>query len=310
MAELFDLDGIERNYSRCVTALKSSGILIRLPESENPGVIGIDSEKYPIPRLEQVAELFERNRELVGRKVQQGFDRLELTPMAMPIAHLTDRLKTAILKHTTEGRIFQTRRFASDPLLPVRVNKEKQVWAWNTLLSVINANDIVYFPKDYSSDHQGLTKAEVVYNNQICAFPGWSVALAESLSIMAQHEHGKILGGRRQLETGLSPKEYLHLLPTPAYYGETGNTLEDFITRFIVRLGTLNEVSNDRSDNNALWCLGQYAEIKYAEVVPTAYWIRDLGRVRLDMHRTGNKLCTRSWGGSTLVRLPGNGYQL
>ncbi len=36
---------------------------------------------------------------------------------------------------------------------------------------------------------------------------------------------------------------------------------------------------------------------------PSGWWHRDVGRARLDMHRTGNKLCTRSWGGSSTVRL-------
>ena len=80
------------------------------------------------------------------------------------------------------------------------------------------------------------------------------------------------------------------------YLGETGKTLEDFLTKFLTRLETTNEISNDVNDNNALWCLGQYLKVPYAELVPTGRWIRNVGRARLDMHRTGNKLCTKSWG--------------
>jgi len=36
---------------------------------------------------------------------------------------------------------------------------------------------------------------------------------------------------------------------------------------------------------------------------PSGWWHRDFGRARLDAHRPGNKLCTRSWGGSSTVRL-------
>jgi hypothetical protein len=80
-------------------------------------------------------------------------------------------------------------------------------------------------------------------------------------------------------------------------------SLEDFITKFLTHLETTNEASNDVNDNNALWCLGQYLKITYAALVPTGRWIRDVGRVRLDMHRTNNKLCTKSWGVSSTVRL-------
>ena len=64
---------VEREYARCVTALNRTGILTLLPKSESIGVIGIDGKEYPIPTQEQVVELFDYNRELVGRKVPQGF---------------------------------------------------------------------------------------------------------------------------------------------------------------------------------------------------------------------------------------------
>ncbi|NQT66631.1 MAG: hypothetical protein HQ569_03525, partial [Actinobacteria bacterium] len=88
---------VEREYASCVTALSLTGILTLLPKSESIGVIGIDGREYPVPNREQVVELFTHNRELVGRKVPQGFDRLELTPMAMATPLLIDRMKAAIL---------------------------------------------------------------------------------------------------------------------------------------------------------------------------------------------------------------------
>src|SRR5665811_1004558 len=129
---------VEKEYARCITALNRTGILTLLPKSESIGVIGIDGKEYPIPTQEQVVELFAHNRELVGRKVPQGFDRLELTPMAMPAPILIDRMKAAILKHSAEGKIYQTRRSPSDPLIPVRVNTEKHVWIWDGLKQAID----------------------------------------------------------------------------------------------------------------------------------------------------------------------------
>lgn len=294
---------IESEYARCVTALNYTGILTHLEKSERIGVIGKDGKEYPIPTQEQVAELFAYNIELVGRKVPQGFERLELTPMATPTSFLVEKMKTAILKHAAEGKIYQTRCSLSDPLIPVRVNPEKQVWIWETLRATIETEGFVYFPEEYSSNHRGQTKLEVVNNERICAVSGWSVGLVESLPIMPQRGQGKTLGGRRQLEIGSSPCEYLQTLQMQAYQGETGKTLEDFITEFLTHLETINEISNDVNDNNALWCLGQYLKVPYAELVPTGRWIRDVGRARLDVHRTGNKLCTKSWGVSTTVRL-------
>ena len=301
-----NITNLEKEYARTITALNRTGILTLLPRSENLGVIGIDGKDYPVPTQEQVVELFANNRELVGRKVPQGFDRLELTPMAMPTPFLIDRMKSAILKHASEGNIYQTRRSPSDTLIPVRVNAEKHVWIWDTLRQTLDTDELVYFPQEYSSNHRGQTKLEVVNNGHICAVPGWSVGLVESLPMMTQQGRGKTVGGRRQLEIGSSPRDYLRTLQTQAYLGETGKTLEDFITKFLSHLQTTNEVSNDRHDNNALWLLGQY--VKYVEhiksdLVPTAWWHRHFGRVRLDAHRPGNRLCTSSWGGSSVVRL-------
>ena len=42
-----------------------------------------------------------------------------------------------------------------------------------------------------------------------------------------------------------------------------------------------------------------------AEVVPAGRWIRQLGRLRLDAHRTDNKQCTKDVGAATTVRLQG-----
>jgi hypothetical protein len=299
---------LEQEYTRCVAALNRAGILTALPGSSAAGVIGMDGREYPAPSLEQVAWLFARNAALVGSKVQQGFDRLELTPLAAAIQFLIDRLQGAIMLHAAEGRVYQTRHSDSDPLIPARVNATKQVWTWETLRRSLDTGELVYFPRQYTGCHLGLTKLEVVDNARICAVPGWSVGLVESLRFLPQQGQGRIVGGRRQLEIGFSPRDYLQTLQGQAYQGETGKTLEDFITGFLVHLETTNEVSNDRSDNNAQWLLGHY--VKHVEqvgsdLVPTGWWHRDYGRARLDAHRPGNRLCTKSWGGSSTVRLVG-----
>lgn len=295
----------EIDYVHVITALKQTGIITLLPQSGKFGVIGIDGKEYPVPTQEQVAEIFANNRKILRIKVPQGFDSLELTPMAMPVPHLLELMKAVIIKHSKDGKIFQTRRSDSEPLIPVRINADKQVWVWDVLKKVIDLNAFIYFPREYSADHNGLTKAEVISNRTICAVPGWSVGLVESFPILAEPGQDKVLKGRKKLETGHSPREYLQILQAKSYQGETGKTLEDFIIKFVTRLEMMNEISNDRYDNNSLWCLGQYVIVKQAEVVPTGWWHRDFGRLRLDMHRTGNKLCTRSWGAATTVRLCG-----
>lgn len=105
------------------------------------------------------------------------------------------------------------------------------------------------------------------------------------------------------MEIGFSPNEYLQTLRSEPYQGESGKTLEDFVSGFLTRLETTNEISNNVFDNNGLWCLAHYLKISCADLVPTANWFRSVGRLRLGMHRTNNQKCTRSFGTSTVVRL-------
>lgn len=276
-----------------------------LPRSKLEGVIGIDGREYPLPTLEQVAALFDHNEGLVAMKFLQGFDRLEMIPMAAPMSLLVERLSSAILKHSIVGNIYQTRHSEADPYVTVRVNKENQVWIWEVLRQAFDTKDLVYFPKEYSGNHQGSTKTDVINDGNLCAVPGWSVGLVESVPFMPHEGQGKENGGRKQLEIGSSPAEYLEALGGGEYQGETGRTLEDFITEFTSRLVMSNEVSNDVDDGNALWCLGQYLKVPYADTVPTGRWIRTVGRVRLDAHRSRNKECAKNWGAATTVRLSG-----
>lgn len=297
---------VEKEYARCVEMLVRSGILTLLPLSNVAGVTGFDGNEYPMPTLEKVKELFRCNNALVQRKVPQGFDRLELTPMAMPLTRLIDLTKESIIRHAAEGNIFQTRHSSSDRLIPVKVNTEKHIWIWENLRQVIDTDEMVYFPKEYFSNHGGQTKQEVITDRAICAIAGWSVGLVESSPFMLRKGEGEVKGGRRQPEVGLSPREYLILFQSAGYEGETGRTLEDFFIGFLTRLIETYEISNDRYDDNASWLLGQY--IKYikkvrSDLIPTGWWNSDFGRLRLDCHRPGNKLCTRSWGAATTVRL-------
>jgi len=295
---------LEKEYARTITALNRTGILTLLPHSETYGVIGIDGKEYPAPTKEQLQGVFARNKELVEWKMRQGFTQLQLTPIAMPTSQLIDRVKSAVLKHAAAGKIFQTKQNSSDADNPVRVHAGEPIWIWDRVRQALDTPNLVYFPQDYTDHHQGLTKEEVMQKTRLCAVPGWSVGLIEPIPIMPQQGQGKVIGGRKQLEAYSSPQDYLRTLSTPTYQGETGWTPKDFLTHFITRLETTNQVSHDRSDGNALWLLGSYMpnSMPNARIVPTGNWARDAGRrIYLGAHRTRNRL--RDWVARSTVRL-------
>ena len=297
---------IVSEYSQCISVLENTGILSTLPGSKSKGIIGIDQNEYPIPTHEQVENLLTANKKLVDIKRSQGFNRLELIPMALGLPQLMEIIEKAINRHLQEGKIYLTRNSDSDPLLPARVNKKKVVWVWDKLNQAITTNELVYFPEEYTTNHKGQTKSEVIDNRQICAFPGWSVGLVENLPFIPKQGQGETVGGRMQLEISHSPNEYLQIMRQKEYSGETGKTLEDFIVKFLMRLELKNEISNNIYDDNAMWCLANYYKLPWADVIPTVNWLENVGRLRFGMHRSNNKLCTKSAGASTTVRLPGH----
>jgi hypothetical protein len=302
-----NITNIEREYARTITAMSRTEILILLPRSKKLGVIGIDEEEYPVPTREQLQEIFTHNKELVDRKMRQGFTQLQLTPIAMPVSQLIERVKTVVLKHAAAEKILQTKKNSTDSNIPVRVNSGGPIWMWDRVRQELDTANLVYFPRAYSDrDHRGLTKKQVIREIRLCAVPGWSVGLIEPLSIMPQQGQGRVIGGRKQLEEYYTPREYLQTLSTPIYEGETGWTPEDFLTHFVIRLEKSNQICHDRHDGNALWLLGSYMpdSMPNAKLVPVGYWDRDAGRrIRLSAHRTGNRL--RAWVARSMVRLGG-----
>lgn len=284
---------LKKKYSCIIAVLNRTEILTLLPRSGKLGIVGIDGKEYPVPTQEQLQEIFACNKELVERKMQQDFTQLQLTPIAMPTLQLIDRVKTVVLKHAAVGEIIQTKQNPTDADVPVRVRTGEPIWIWDILHQTVDTPNLVYFPQVYTKrGHQGLTKEEVIQKTSLCAVPGWSVGLIEPIPIMPQQGQGKVIGGRKQLETLSTPRDYLRTLGIPTYQGETGWTPEDFLTHFMTQLETTNQVSHDRYDTNALWLLGTYMpnSVPYAELVPTGYWAHATGRMYLSAHRTGNRL--------------------
>jgi hypothetical protein len=309
------LFSLKMEYARTITALNRIGILTLLPRSDSSGVMGIDGKEYPVPAQEQLQEVFTHNKELVDRKMRQGFTELQLTPIAMPTSQLIDRVKSAVLTHATAGKIIQTKQNPTDADIPVRVNTGKPLWIWDMVRQAVDTPHLVYFPQAYTDrNHQGLTKEEVMQKTRLCAVPGWSAGLIEPIPVMPQQGQGKIIGGRRQLEAYSTPRDYLQTLSTPTYQGETGWTPEDFLTHFVTQLESTNQVSHDRYDSNALWLLGSYVPNSgfglrsdsgrawgVRNLVPVGYWARVPGRMDVSAHRSGNRL--KGWVARSMVRL-------
>jgi hypothetical protein len=298
---------IRSEYARCIRSIQATGVLGPLKGTVSPGVVGVDGKEYPAPTIDQLLDLLESNEALVERKGAQGFTHLLLTPVAMPVPRLIDRVNGYVRERSDSGPMFRTKAHPDDPDLPVVPSKKEPVWVWQRVLAAMDTPETIYFPTSYDPDrHGGMTKEEVLHDPRHCAVSGWSVGLVEPVPIMPRRGEGKVIGGRGQLEAGHSPTEYLELLGTAPYEGETGWTIEDLLTHFITRLEGTGEVSHDRSDGNALFMLGMYMPrvMPRALLVPTGNWASERGRrLYVGAHRTNNHFQTCV--GRTVVRLPG-----
>jgi hypothetical protein len=302
-----NLPGFEAEYARAMAVLIRTRILVSLPSSRRPGVIGVNGQEYPVPDLAALQAVFRRNSDLAEQKMQQGFTELLLTPIAAPVIYLLERVRSTILEQNESGRVLLSRDRPTDPAIPARVNRSEPIWVWDRVRLALDTPDLVYFPSEYTDhDHRGVTKEEAIRDPRFCAVPGWSIGLAEPMPLMPEQGRGQVVGGRKQLEASSTPREYLAALKLPAYQGETGWTPEDFLTHFLIRLATTNEVSHDRHDGNALWLLGTYAPRLKAmtHLVPVGYWAGQAReKLHLTAHRTGNRL--GGWVARTVVRLAG-----
>jgi hypothetical protein len=291
---------LESEYRQSLVALNRVGIVSILPESEKLGVIGVDGKEYPAPTWAEVQEVVESNLELIEQKQAQGFTKLQLTPLAVPISILIDRAEKAILKHSQDGKIFQTKIDPNSAEVVARVDTDEPVWAWDTVREAIKTDDIVYFPSQFGSDHKGKSKDQITKDQRICSVPGWSIGLIEDTNALPRQGSGKTVGGRKQLENNQPPHDYLKNLQTPPQYqGESGWTYEDFLTDFLVNLEQTNRVSHEWFESSALWMVGSY--LPGLARVPDGGWDRGRGQLNVDADGPGHR--NKRWSVRSTVRL-------
>jgi hypothetical protein len=61
---------------------------------------------------------------------------------------------------------------------------------------------LVYFPQRFEEAHGGRTKEELLAADPTAA---WQVLLVEGMSDLPREGQGRVIGGRRQIETGRTP---------------------------------------------------------------------------------------------------------
>jgi len=287
LKEVEPLYHLTEQYNTQIALLERVGIL------KDGAITGIDGNKYHIPTLEQIAaRLYERKEEL-STKRDQGFTKLLLVPFGMSLDILRETLKQFLLTYQQTHPAFD-------------LDTNEPLWTWEKGYNGADTGNppkIVYNPKSFDGNHQGLTKLQILEEqktlNQVqgdkgCA--GWRIHLlqpqdssdstSKGFAFIPRQGQGKTQGKetpRRDLEAGKFPNDYLSILqevqddPASPYYNESGLTPEDWILAFMTHLTETGEPLDDfeSSKESITYLTGAFfPSIDGSALVPYASWRR------------------------------------
>jgi hypothetical protein len=245
-------------YLEKTRILNEIGILTLLSIDEI-GIVGLNGKEYPLPSFDAIKKIIEANPEAIRLKYEQGFQELEINPIALPLENLIEILKKRILIHHKNQKLFKTKKNFNDTdkkLEPLPIDEEQPIFS-----ETLSLSKIIYYPQDFSPlNHSGFKKNQLLERLDQTAFPGFSPFLWEKNANLPKSKQGKTLGKRKQLETNEMPRSVLRRLQTdPNYKFEQGMTLEDHIISNLLYLERYNQLIDDQSEHGSIaYLLGSY----------------------------------------------------
>ena len=277
---------LPKQYKEQTDVLHNLGLLdllYKTPEGAK-GIVGIDKQEYPLPTIQDIEKNIRENKEMYKEKIEQFSNpdtkeapKLLITPFALPLEVLVNKLKETLLKHHQENKLLATKVNSDDQDESLELDENQPVWFWDGWTE----KNTVYFPKQLEKDnHDGKTKQEILTkqreNNS--PFAGYLVSLTESNPNIPREGKGKTIKGRDQIEAGKTPNEYMGMLKNDSQYQqERPKTLEDWLTQISTRLEQKNEVIDDYSGNgSASYCPASFNPSSCC--VGCAYWDRSVRR--------------------------------
>lgn len=206
---------------------------------------------------------------LLERKAEQGFVRLQLTPLTIPLKTLIGAYKALLLEKHQQGKLLSTKgdELPLDESVPLYIYETFRGADTGENLS----QSIVYHPKRFTRDHQGQTKTRLIQQGR-----NWEVELVEDLPDLPAQGQGEEKGGRAQFEADRTPNDYLQTLQTdPSYSGEQGFTMEDWLIYAVTKLQEEDiQIDDWQGQGKACYNTGSY--------LPAGSDVSDCGFIRTD----------------------------
>ena len=269
------LKSLKDQWDNNVKALKDTGVLEIFTESYTLGIRGIDGKEYPVPEPEEIQKCLEENKEMLEKKMEQGFTKLLIVPFGMPLDKLTLRFKQLIEKKFKEGKLISAdgTKLELDTENPLYKYEE---WTEDKIFYDIEKYDKV--------NHGGHTKAEILATESNSA---WQVLLIEENEEIPAKGKGQTKGSRKQMEAELSAEDCLSLTKNNKNYAnETGLSPEAEIFLMMQTLENENKVINDYDGKGKFArCFSSMFASGY---VPSACWVRGGRRAGLVCDDSGS----------------------
>lgn len=284
---------------------KKGGFFSRTKESKEDtlGLTAIDTKFYPVPTREAITQHFTSPEriEFFKTKIEQGFTKLEITPLGLPLTTFEKQMKATILEHHAGNSNPASKKKLMDKEGNPPFNRDATTGKLQTLDTTDPLKDwgngaqaeaagtLIYFPKQFTAtDHGGMTKQQLL-TDPSQPFPGYLVRFVQPDNTIPRAGAAQPpKNGRQDMEAGKSPNDYLTLLQSPTtpedpttanpYHNEQGYTLEQTYTRFLTTLHETNTVLDDWEYNgtkprdSASYCLANFDTA--SGYVPDSRWYR------------------------------------
>jgi len=270
---------VKEQLEKQIIILQKIGILETLKSGKTLGIAGIDDKEYRVPTLEDILKRSVEKKELLRKKIKQGFTKILLVPFACSLEKIIEKYEEALMAHHNTGQLLATKEKIEEKDEPLELDTTHPINIWNELRDGDIKNSFVYFPTTYNKDnHQGKTKVELLFIDDKNA---WQIYLMEDMPNIPSSNNGKKIGHRRQIEAGESPVAYLAMLQkNKDYQGEDGFTPEADLIYALFCLEETNQIVNDWQGKGNISCeLGAF--LVPSNGISWLSWDRDFKRADL-----------------------------
>ncbi len=268
---------MKEQYELQKKVLEETGILKTLSNGKK-GIEAIDGNEYPFPEYQEILGRVNKNKGVIKVKSKEGFNNLLIVPFGASLDEMIKKYGEAILKHYKEGKLFATKVFSIDLDQSLDLNEGEPVWVWGGYKNADAEGKLIYYPDKFSAHCLGKTKKEILESEK----EGFHILLIEDMPNIPKEGKGKIIEGRKQLETHGTPVEYLKSIKEEiTYKSEQGMTPEDQIIYAIQYLEKTNQVIDDYQGHGAAsYQLGAY--FPASDRIACAFWNRFSYRAHID----------------------------